>query len=55
MIPTTTTTTTNPISKNQEPIDLISNKNQNLLNKYDTNDNNKEAPFPKTNILIKES
>ena len=39
MIPTTTTK--NPISKNQEPIDLISNKNQNLLNKYDTDDNNK--------------
>ena len=53
MIPMTMTT--NPISKNQEPIDLISNKNQNLLNKYDADDNNKEAPFPKTNILIKES
>ena len=44
-----------PIFKNQEPINLNSNKNQNLENKYDTNDKNNQNPFPKTNILIKES
>ena len=41
----------------QEPTDLSTNKNQNLVNKYDTSDERKNSKFqiPKTNILIKES
>ena len=37
-------------------MNLSINKNQNLVTKYDTNDKKKKkTPFPKTNILIKES
>ena len=39
----------------QKPIDPSSNKNQNLVNKYDTNEKKKQTPFPKASILIKES